>query len=395
MKKLKILFITPAYYPNLIGGSERSLKILAEGLVKRGIDIVVFSFDGDKKISYENYNGVKIVRFKKPRFKPKTVALNISLLLKKKYVKREKPDIIHVYNTWQIPAASFLRRYTKIVATLNNYYPIIAIGYTRDNLIETGDLSFNKIFNSIYKTLSGNFLKKLLLSLFYTLYGKIYITPKSKKLDAYIAYAKGIKKIYEMAGFDRKKIKIIRSPFEIPKKINIEVKRKKNIVLYVGGALESKGFYDLMTAIKTIKNKDIEFRIAGVEKNNPIVKNFLTDKRIKFLGKLNEIELAKQYLEANILVHPSIWPEPFSRVWLEALNYNVPIISADNPVALEVLKGAAIFYRRKHPAELAKKIQEFLEDKLKINRKNYLETKKKIFSQNPIKEMIEFYKKLK
>ena len=46
---MRVLFVTPLYYPNLKGGSERSLKILAEGMVKKGDGVSVLSFDNDKK----------------------------------------------------------------------------------------------------------------------------------------------------------------------------------------------------------------------------------------------------------------------------------------------------------------------------------------------------------
>ncbi|MCM8787956.1 MAG: glycosyltransferase [Candidatus Omnitrophica bacterium] len=393
-KNIKVLFITPYYYPNLKGGSERSLKLLAEGLAKEGLDINVLSFDGKNDMKREKFFGVKVIRVKSPDWKPNTLALNLELNKYKNLIKEESPDAIHVYNTWQIPAALKLKKYAKVVATLNNYYPLIAISYTRDNLVESGNLFFYRIFTSTYKTLEGNFIKRFFLALFYTIYGKIYITPKSKKLDAYIAYVKSIKKIYEKAGFDGRKIYVIRSPFEFKKIPKINIKRKNNIVLYVGGALESKGFYDLMKAIKLIKNSEIEFRIAGVNREDPLIRKII-DSRIKFLGKLNEKELKKQYLESSVLVHPAIWPEPFSRVWMEALNYEIPIISSDNPVALDVLKGAAIFYKRKNPQELAKKITEFLSGKLRINKKDYLQAKKRIFSQDPVKEMIKFYRNLK
>ena len=61
MEKIKILYISPAYYPNIIGGSERSVKMLAEGIAEDDrFECFVLSFDGkSKEPQHEEYNKVK------------------------------------------------------------------------------------------------------------------------------------------------------------------------------------------------------------------------------------------------------------------------------------------------------------------------------------------------
>ena len=247
---MRVLFITPYYYPNLKGGSERSLQILAEGLAKKGLDVSVMSFDGfKKKIFFEFINGVRVIRIKKPSWRPLTLALNISLLRNNFIIKKEKPDIIHIYNTWQIPAGYFLKRYAKVIATLNNYYPLIATSYTKDNLVERGELSFFKILKGIFKTFNGNLITRFLMALFYSIYTKIIEYP-SKNLDAYIAYADAVKRIYVLGGFDKDKIKVIPNPSEneYGKLIDRPIKRMKKVVLYVCLLYTSPSPRDLSTS---------------------------------------------------------------------------------------------------------------------------------------------------
>jgi len=38
---VKIAIINTLYYPNVVGGAERSVQFLAEGLVKKGHEVVV------------------------------------------------------------------------------------------------------------------------------------------------------------------------------------------------------------------------------------------------------------------------------------------------------------------------------------------------------------------
>ena len=72
MKKTKILYITTAYYPNMKGGSERSLKLFVDGVVKnKEFECVVLSFDATSKKITEEYDGnVKIIRVKKIKLNP-------------------------------------------------------------------------------------------------------------------------------------------------------------------------------------------------------------------------------------------------------------------------------------------------------------------------------------
>ena len=53
------------------------------------------------------------------------------------------------------------------------------------------------------------------------------------------------------------------------------------------------------------------------------------DPRIIYYGKLNSEELAKQYQECDVLLFPSVWPEPFGRVFIEGNMYGMPVIAGD------------------------------------------------------------------
>lgn len=390
---MKVLFITPYYYPNLMGGSERSIKILAEGLTKKGADVSVLSFDGNsKRVMRESFFGVKVIRVKRPKWKPNTLAQNIALLMHKEIVRNEKPDIIHVYNTWHIPASYFLRKYAPVVATLNNYFPICATSYTKDNIIENGKTSFFRMFRGIFSTIEGGFIKKSASALFYSIYTML-IRPLSKRIDAYAAYSSAVSEIYRKNGFDGRRISVISSPFEFKHEKIKKIKRKKNKVLYVGSSYEAKGFYELIEAARYIDNKEIEFEFVGIKELPEKAKEMVNKYHLKinFHKPVKHEELEKFYLESSLLVHPSLWPEPFSRIWIEASYYDIPIISADNPVALDILKDGAVFYKRGHPKELAEKIKSVLSGKLKTNTKKI---KERIFSEKPVEKMINLYNKV-
>ena len=62
---MRVLIINMYYYPNMIGGAEHSVKLLAEGLVKSGHQVTVYTLDAIAKneaLKQETIEGVHVVR---------------------------------------------------------------------------------------------------------------------------------------------------------------------------------------------------------------------------------------------------------------------------------------------------------------------------------------------
>ncbi len=391
---MKVLFITPYYYPNVLGGSERSVKMLAEGLVKKGVDVNVLSFDGKNKNSrQEIIENVKVIRKRLIKIKPNTLAQNLSLLLNHRAVRDINPDIIHVYNTWHIPSAYFFKnKKTKVVATLNNYFPVCPISYTKNNLMEREKFTLASMYLSIRETFGKENIKNTFLAIPYTLYWKAVYYP-SKRLDCFIPISRTTGKIYALQGFNKNKIRPVYNLFD-KEFTKVEKRtRLKNYVIYVGGLLDSKGVLDLVEAFKYVKNKEIKLFLIGggnlFDKINSMKKDI--SKNIFLLGKLDHKQLKEYYLKCSFTVHPSLWPDPFPRVLLEILKYNVPVLAADNPVAKEVLGNSAVFYERGNLKDLARKIDLMAAGKLKSD---VQQARKRIFSFNPINEIYGIYQDL-
>jgi hypothetical protein len=47
---LKILIFNTLYYPNIVGGAEKSVQLLAEGLIKKGHEVVIICTEKTKWI---------------------------------------------------------------------------------------------------------------------------------------------------------------------------------------------------------------------------------------------------------------------------------------------------------------------------------------------------------
>ena len=60
---MKILIFSEVYYPDIFGGGEFSTKQMAEGMVSKGHNVVVYCL-GNKEVT-EDINGVSVKRKKK------------------------------------------------------------------------------------------------------------------------------------------------------------------------------------------------------------------------------------------------------------------------------------------------------------------------------------------
>jgi hypothetical protein len=57
---LKILFVNTLYTPNGMGGTDRAVQVLAEGLTKAGHRVVVVSTAPERGVRTGTVNGVKV-----------------------------------------------------------------------------------------------------------------------------------------------------------------------------------------------------------------------------------------------------------------------------------------------------------------------------------------------
>jgi len=340
---MKILIFNTLYYPNQIGGAEKSVQLLAEGLLKAGEEPIVVCTSEKDYIDY--VNGVKVYYIKMPNLywaynskeENKLKKLIWHLIdsynpFNKKIVDVldiEKPDVVHTnnlagfsVNVWKLAK----ERDIKVVHTLRDYY-----------LLCPKSTMFNEKLNM-------NCKKQCWAC-------KIYSIPKkeiSKYVDVVIGISKFIlNKHLEYGYFKNAKKEVIYNSVEIPKIFTKKEKLTDKIIFGYVGSLSS--------------NKGIEFLLKNFNKINiPNVKLYVYGKGIT---KVYEIQLKKKYksdkilfkgfqkpekiyTNIDILIVPSLWNEPFGRVVIEANSYGIPVLASNRggiPELIENGKNGYIF----------------------------------------------------
>lgn len=101
-------------------------------------------------------------------------------------------------------------------------------------------------------------------------------------------------------------------------------------ILYVGRLEREKGLPYLLQAVAQMPAA-IQLHIAG---DGSLRRNYeqLADKlgvaqRVHFRGWLSQAELSQLYQRCAVLVIPTIFPEPFGKVGIEALAYGRPVVA--------------------------------------------------------------------
>jgi glycosyltransferase involved in cell wall biosynthesis len=105
-------------------------------------------------------------------------------------------------------------------------------------------------------------------------------------------------------------------------------------ILFVGRISPEKGLERLLDITSLLK---ADFRLVIVGTGDSNYQTFLMKKvrenrleaKIEFVGKTENSKLGPYYREAAFLVVPSVWPEPFGIVGIEAMAHSRPVIAFD------------------------------------------------------------------
>jgi glycosyltransferase involved in cell wall biosynthesis len=140
-------------------------------------------------------------------------------------------------------------------------------------------------------------------------------------------------------------------------------------VLYIGRLNETKGVEVLISAMAQLP-EDYELQIAGDGYALEALKEHarcvgLGEHRVTFTGFLrDDAEIQAAYAGAAVVAIPSLWPEPFGIVGLEALGHGKPVVASRVGGIPEWMHDAEFGYlvRPNDPAQLASKLLALLRE---------------------------------
>lgn len=364
---MKILIVNTFYYPNMQGGAEQSVKLLAERLVRRGHQVAVYTGDsttGENKI--EEYNGVKIYRCTTGRFDlfrftyEKNKVGKFEKILQKlmTYYNQtsEKdfvrvcddfcPDVIHTNTLYGLPFTLWKTAYKRGIPVLHTirdtaFVSPVQYGHKVNPLIKKLHLAYMRYYSG--------FVSGVTAPSEYTLNTSLEVGGCRN--------AKVKQCIFNSVDLDTAKLEQL-----IEEKSRRTSKHIK--FMYSGRLIPLKGIRHMVEAFEQMKYKDCELVICGNGAMQPYVEACAEkNSRIVYCGKLNNEQLAEKYKECDVLLVPSEWPEPFGRVIIEGNKYGMPVIAARCGGIPEIIKatGGGELYQAGNVMELAEKMDYFTE----------------------------------
>ena len=145
----------------------------------------------------------------------------------------------------------------------------------------------------------------------------------------------------------------------------------KPYILYVGNAYPHKNLEGLLKAFKDISEQENQrYQLVLVGKNDYFYQRLkqeaaalglIKDSQVVFFGFASEKQLADLYRQAELYVFPSFM-EGFGLPPLEAMSYELPVVSSKSSCLPEILGEAALYFNPRDQADIVRSIRKVLTD---------------------------------
>ena len=370
--------------PNMeIGGAERTVLEITSFLKDTEFSSLVLT-SGGKLIGELEKENIEVIKLKIDKKNPYSIIKNFFLFIK--IFREKKIDLIHVRSRGPAWSAIFAAKKIGI--------PVLTTWH--------GHVS------------NSSFIKKI--------YNSIML--KGDAVIANSAYtAERISKIYNI---DLNKIDIISrgvnvESFERSKFSNTEISNmrkmwsvddNKIIILFPARLTRWKGHLVTIEAINLLKKEKffdhVIFLFAGekagaenyIKKLNSIITKFKLQENIKLVERIENMPLA--YHASDIVLSPSIEPEPFGRIPIEAQAAGKTIIASDHGAVKDTIKNGNNFtgfkVKPNDPQALSIAIKQSItmdkKDLTKMHERAISNVKNNFSLENMCKKTLEVYKRL-
>jgi len=356
---LNIAFVTEEYLPENAGGAGISSKLIVTGLRDRGISVDVFALSGDDatltKASPSHF------RVPSGRSFPGFPHVGTALSSYRHTPAFDQYDLVHCYGPKPLPGI-VCKSSIPVVATFVNFAWVCTnpIEYLKEGCpcyglraaIENARAGGYTRTNSVLSTVTGRLGRHL-----------------ANHADALTVQTEGMRQILTNCGYDHDAIAVIPNLLDTrfedsPRTMEPEDARR---LVFVGRLVERKGALDVVQAFAQLPDAVREgwsLRLYGDGPQRGAIEELITEYDIDVaVDRVPYQEMpATVYGDAAAVVHASKYPEPFSRVWLEAMATGTPLVCSENPSSRSVLDGVAEFFDPSDISTLVSALQKILQN---------------------------------
>ncbi len=147
-----------------------------------------------------------------------------------------------------------------------------------------------------------------------------------KRADLSISHSSAVDRHLAINGVERRAVVPLFSTVTPVQGSGHEQRRR---VVFAGRVVRPKGVDVLIRAAHVL---DAEFVICGeglmLDAMRRLTRRLKVEDRVSFRGWLDTAQLARELAEASVVAMPSLWPEPFGLVGIEALAAGRPVVAS-------------------------------------------------------------------
>lgn len=343
----KVLFVTPYYYPNIVGGAEVSTQLVVEGL-NEYCEILTF---GEECKRY-SLNNVYI----------NTLRIDSIFGLWQKVIDNKKANIIETIRLnlhTILPHKKLVEQYKEMLANLG-----IDTIVMNSNIDVFGRASLWKAskdlgLHTVLVLRDPLLIRKKICGIKFDKFFTLIVRKQLKYIDEFVSPSKYMIQLYKDAGLKKDVSTVIPNTIDIDMEAS-EFADKENIILYAGSIRMEKGIFTLIDSVKVLIDKGIDCKIKLFGRGE------LSEqcKRYDFVEVFDWV--SKEILYANIkkskvVVLPSEWPEAFGRILLESIANGTLSIGSNAGGIPEVLfNDLNYIFEAKDHISLSKKIERII-----------------------------------
>lgn len=314
---MRILFVNTNH--GFVGGVERYLHRTAQLLVAMGWTVYGL-FEKDAGYSEEFDQPFHSIYYDTPARRREILSLLRDVGVEVVFVhKIEDPDLMQQLNRG-FKTISMVHDHDYYCLRKHKYFP-----YKRKNCY----LPFNPVYCSICCGLVVRNRGAKVPFSFVPLSKKRALLEQMKKVKLSLVLSEYMRDNLLLNGWEETKIEKL-YPIQVAKIPPERVSHYPAHLLYVGQLIRGKGVDLLLRAVKWVKEPFI-LQIVGTGNDEEFLqklsKRYKLQDKVEFIGWTSNVE--QYYKEADILIVPSRWQEPFGLIGLEAFAYRVPAIGFD------------------------------------------------------------------
>ncbi len=395
---MHILFISEYYPPIIMGGGEINLSTLANSLAQtKDIKVSILTSSSPNLPEIEIHPNLTIYRRLHTGSSPSSLLGNLSRLLflkhsinkqTKKIIQQQNHpiNIIHFIGG-TIIAAKQLNQHLKntksnilLFATIESYPTLCPKGdrwYKQQKpctikCTPPKFLSCQSHCTEIGKMKNPWYFKYNPLFLLTTYY-YYHQRNQSLKYCHLIAISKYVQNLLHQQNHQSTIIPNIldTKPFEISTKNHISTTTPNTQplrLLYLGSLIESKGPHIILQALKDINPTLYHLNLYGNGIMKPQLQTYITTHRLNAAihPHASYEQIPTLYSNTDIIIFPSLWPEPFGRIPIEAHAANKIVIASNIGAIPELTTSSDILFTPGNSTEL----HQIITQQINLKKKN-------------------------